>query len=98
MTLCRGSVSNDHLPLVDLCQEHGPEEDRPDPVAGFLEADVMLFERVGDEEGAAVTQAGCAYPGLPTRRRTRSAGARLRATLVDMLRLLGTSAWDRVLS
>ena len=45
-----GSVSNDHLALVDFRQEHGSEIDGPDPVVGFFEADVMLFERVGDEE------------------------------------------------
>lgn len=43
-------VPNYHLSFVEFRQEHTPEVDRPDPVAGFLETDVMLLEGVGDEE------------------------------------------------
>jgi len=45
-----GSVSNNHVALVDFRQKDRPEIDRPDAVIGFFQADVMLFECVGDEE------------------------------------------------
>ena len=48
---CGGrSVSYDHLAFVDLCQEDPAEVDRPDPVVCLVEADVVLFQRVGNEE------------------------------------------------
>ena len=56
-----GSISNDHLAFVDFRQEHRPEVDRPDPVVGFFQADVMLFERVGDEEQLVLEAKG---PGI----------------------------------
>lgn len=46
----KGSVPDDHVPFVDFGEQDGPEVDRPDAVVGFFQADVVLFERVGDEE------------------------------------------------
>jgi carboxymethylenebutenolidase len=44
------SVPDDHLALVDLGEQDRAEVDRPDPVVGFFEADVVLFQGIGDEE------------------------------------------------
>ena len=43
-------VPEDHVPLVDLGEQDGAEVDGPDAVVGFVETEVMLFERVRDEE------------------------------------------------
>jgi hypothetical protein len=45
-----GSIPDDHIAFVDFGQEDRPEVDRPDAIVGFFEAEVMLFERIGDEE------------------------------------------------
>lgn len=45
-----GSVPDDHVAFVNLPEENGSEVDGPDPVGGFVQTDVMLFERIGDEE------------------------------------------------
>ena len=44
------SVPDDHVAFVDLPEQDGSEVDGPDPVVGFFQADVMLFERTSDEE------------------------------------------------
>jgi hypothetical protein len=53
---------NDVVPLVQLGDEHSVEEDGPEPVVGFFEADVMVRQAIGDEE-QVVLEAKC-----PTRR------------------------------
>ena len=39
-----------HRGLVDLAKQYGPEVQGPNPVVAFLEPDVVLLERVGEEE------------------------------------------------
>lgn len=46
----RRSVPDDHVAFVDLAEQHGSEVDGPDSVVGFIQADVMLLERIGNEE------------------------------------------------
>ena len=41
---------DDVVPLVDPPQQHVAEVNRPDPVVDLLEADGVLFERVGEEQ------------------------------------------------
>ena len=38
------------VPLVELSEHDVVEVDRPDPVVGFLEADVLLFEGLAEKE------------------------------------------------
>jgi hypothetical protein len=54
------SISNDHLPLVDFRQEHGSEVDRPDPVVGLLQTDVVIDQRVRDVEQFVLEAEGAA--------------------------------------
>ncbi len=44
------SVPDDHVSFIDFGEEDGSEGDGPDPVVGFFQADVMLFQGIGDEE------------------------------------------------
>jgi len=44
------SVPDDIVALVEASEEHAVEVDGPDPVIDFLQADVVLFEGVGDEQ------------------------------------------------
>src|SRR5512142_2662802 len=46
----QGSVPDDHVAFVDLPEQDASEVDGPDPVGGFVQADVMLFESIGNEE------------------------------------------------
>ena len=45
-----GSVSDDHVAFVELPEQDRAEVERPDPVVGFVQANVKLLERIGDEE------------------------------------------------
>ncbi len=44
------SAPDDVVPLVEASQEYAVEVDGPDPVVDFLQTDVVLFERVRDEQ------------------------------------------------
>lgn len=59
-----GSIPEDHAAFVDRGEQDGPEVDRPDPIVGFLEADVVLFQGIGDEEqlGLQPERAGVGHP------------------------------------
>lgn len=46
----KGSVPDDHVPFVDFGEQDSPEVDGPDAVVGFFQPEVVLFERVGDEQ------------------------------------------------
>jgi len=42
------SAGDDVVALVEGCQQNGVEVDRPDPVVGLLEPDVLLDNRLSD--------------------------------------------------
>ena len=44
------SAANDKVAFIEASQEHPAEVDRPEAILNFLEADVVLLERIGDEE------------------------------------------------
>ena len=58
----KGSVSDDHVAFVDLPEQDRPEVDGPDPVVGFIQPDVMLLERTGDEEQFVLEPEGAGSP------------------------------------
>ena len=44
------SLSDDHISFVNFSQEHFSKVYRPNAVVGFLKADGVLFEGIGNEE------------------------------------------------
>ena len=80
-------ASNDVVPFVEASNQDAAEMNRPDPVGDLLEADRVLFERIGDEEqslleakrpsvGDALHQE---VPGILNRRQLAGVGPRWRA-------------------
>ena len=54
----KGSVPDDHVAFVDLPEQDRAEVDGPDPVVGFVQADELLFEGIGEEEQFVVQPEG----------------------------------------
>ena len=83
-TRSQGSIPDDQVAFVDRGQEDRPEVDRPDAIVGFLEAEVMCFERIGDEEELVLEpkRAGVGHPldqevpGIRERRQALGKGTR----------------------
>jgi hypothetical protein len=55
-----GLPANDIVPFIELGQEHGVEVERPDAIVGFLEANVVVGQAVGDEEQTVLEAKGAA--------------------------------------
>lgn len=50
--------ADDEVSLVEASEKDGAEVDRPDAVVDLLEADVVLLERIGDEEQSLLEPKG----------------------------------------
>ena len=73
------------IPFVECCQQDVVEMDRPDPVVGLLQSDLLVHHRVGELEqllapkpkGAARRDAlDLKVPGILERRQAVRIGAR----------------------
>jgi len=80
----QGSIPDDHVAFVELGQEDRAEVDRPDPIVGFFEAEVVLLQGIRDEEQLVLEakRAGVGHPldqevaGVGERRQVLGKGAR----------------------
>lgn len=62
------SIPDDIVALVEAGEEHAVEVDGPDPVVDFLQADVVLLQRIRDEQQLVFEAEGAALVTRLTRK------------------------------